>query len=127
MKKWNGAKPSGEKRGSHAYVPDAGHLVWFSFSPQAGRKQAGRWPALVLSARSYNARAGLCVICHITNQVKQYPFEVLLPPGLPVAGVVLSDHLKSADWQARAVEYVGLAPPEVLTEVRARLKPLLGM
>jgi mRNA interferase MazF len=40
--------------------------------------------------------------------------------------VVLSDHVKSADWRARGVEYAGAAPPEVLAEVRAKLKPLLG-
>jgi mRNA interferase MazF len=98
----------------------------FPFSPQAGREQAGRRPALILSPSSYNARAGLCVICPITGQVKDYPFEVALPDGLPVSGVVLSDHLKSADWRARSAEYIGLAPPEVLAEVRAKVKPLLG-
>ena len=127
MKKRTGAKNSGEKHGSHAYVPDAGHPVWFSFSPQAGREQAGRRPALVLSSSLYNARAGLCVICPITSHVKDYPFEVKLPDGLPISGVVLSDHLKSADWRARTAEYAGLAPGEVLAEVRAKLKPLLGI
>ncbi|MGC8644421.1 MAG: endoribonuclease MazF [Isosphaeraceae bacterium] len=126
MKKRTGGKPSGAKHGKHQYVPDAGHLVWFSFSPQAGREQAGRRPALVLSPRSYNAPAGLCVICPITSQVKEYPFEVPLPDGLPVAGVVLSDHLRSADWRARSAEYAGNAPAQVLSEVRAKLKPLLG-
>ena len=126
MTKRTGGKPAGEKRGSSPYVPEAGHLVWFSFSPQAGREQAGRRPALILSPSSYNARAGLCVICPITSQVKDYPFEVALPDGLPVRGVVLSDHLKSAAWRARSPEYISLAPPEVLAEVRAKLKPLLG-
>ena len=127
MKKRPGGKPSAERRGSRQYIPDAGHLAWFSFSPQAGREQAGRRPALVLSPSSYNARAGLCVVCPITSQVKDYPFEVQLPDGLPVSGVVLSDHLRSADWRARSVEYAGLAPAEVLSEVRAKLKALLGI
>jgi mRNA interferase MazF len=126
------AKRSGEerlagKRGkSKPFVPDAGDLVWLSFTPQAGREQAGRRPALVLSPRLYNAKAGLCLLCPVTTQVKGYPFEVAVPEGLAVSGVVLSDHLKSADWQARGVEYAGTAPPEVLAEVRAKLKPLLG-
>ena len=124
------ARPTGGGRraGSRGrqYVPDAGDLVWLSFSPQAGREQAGRRPAVVLSTRAYNRRAGLCLLCPVTTQVKGYPFEVALPGGLPVSGVVLSDHLKSADWRARRVEYVAAAPPEVLDEVRARLKPLLG-
>jgi mRNA interferase MazF len=107
-------------------VPDSGDLVWFSFSPQAGREQAGRRPALVLSPRGYNSKSGLCVVCPVTSQAKGYPFEVLLPTGLALAGVVLSDHVKSADWQVRDAEYADVAPPEVVEEVRAKIKPLLG-
>ena len=67
------------------------------------------------------------MICPITSHVKDYPFEVTLPDGLPISGVVLSDHLKNADLRARTAEYAGLAPGEVLAEVRAKLKPLLGI
>jgi mRNA interferase MazF len=97
-----------------------------SFSPQAGREQAGRRPALVLSPRTYNAKIGLCLVCPVTSRAKGYPFEVALPDGLPVGGVVLSDHVKSADWEARNAQYAGAAPAEVLGEVRAKLVPLLG-
>jgi mRNA interferase MazF len=100
--------------------------VWFSFSPQAGREQAGRRPALVLSPRTYNAKAGLCLVCPVTHQAKGYPFEVPLPDGLAVGGGVLSDHVKSADWQVRNAVYAGAATAEVLDEVCAKLKPLLG-
>ena len=62
----------------------------------------------------------------VTSKAKGYPFESALPEGLPVGGVVLSDHLKSADRRARKVTYAGAAPPEVLEDVRAKLKPLLG-
>jgi mRNA interferase MazF len=80
----------------------------------------------VLSPRLYNAKAGLCLLCPVTTQVKGYPVEVALPEGLAVSGAVLGDHVKCADWQARGVEYAGAAPPKVLGEVRAKLKPLLG-
>jgi mRNA interferase MazF len=82
-------------------VPDVGDLVWLSFSPQAGQEQGGRRPALVLSERLYNERVGLCLVCPVTGKAKGYPFEVDLPAGMPVQGVVLSDHVKSADWQER--------------------------
>jgi mRNA interferase MazF len=100
--------------------------VWLSFSPQAGREQAGRRPALVLSPRVYNARSGLCVACPITSQVKGYPFEVELPRGLPVQGVVISDHIKSADWQSRRCDLICQAPNDFVNQVRAKLKPLFG-
>lgn len=127
MAKRIGAKPWDVSRKGRGYVPDGGDLTWFSFSPHAGREQAGRRPALVLSPPAYNAKAGLCVVCPISTQVKKYPFEVPLPAGLAVVGVVLSDHVKSVDWQARAAEFAGAATDEVVAEVRARLKPLLGI
>ena len=65
-------------------VPDRGDFVWINFDPQAGHEQAGRRPALVLSPKSYNAASGLALACPITNRVKGYPFEVVLPPGLAI-------------------------------------------
>jgi mRNA interferase MazF len=108
-------------------VPEVGDLVWFSFSPQAGREQAGRRPALVLSPRSYNAKTNLCLVCPVTSQAKGYPFEVELPETLPVRGVVLSDHVKSADWHARNAEWIGTVTENVLAQVRAKIKPLVGI
>jgi mRNA interferase MazF len=109
------------------YVPDAGDLVWLSFSPQAGREQAGRRPALVLSPRSYNSRADLCLVSPITNQAKGYSFEVSLPDSLPVSGVVLSDHVRSSNWKVRQVKFIAKAPEGVLEDVRAKLQALLGL
>jgi mRNA interferase MazF len=126
MAKRTGGRPAGRSRGKAADAPDSGDLIWLSFSPQAGREQAGRRPGLVLSPRSYNAKVGLCLVCPVTHLVKGYPFEVLLPEGLPVQGAVLSDQVKSADWRERQSEYIGTVPPEILDEVRARLTPLLG-
>src|SRR5262245_21531784 len=124
MAKRIGARPSGGRGGS--YVPDVGDLIWLSFSPPAGREQAGRRPALVLSPRQYNKSIGLCVACPVTSRPKGYPFEVALPSGLPIQGVVLSDHIKSADWERRGNAPIAKAPPDVVEQVRARLKPLLG-
>ena len=107
------------------YVPDRGHVVWLSFDPQMGWEQAGRRPALVVSPAPYNARTGLALVCPITSQAKGYPFEVPLPPGLPVTGVVLADHLKSLDWRARRVTFVAAAPDAVVDEVVARIDPLI--
>ena len=84
-----------------AYVPERGDAVWISLDPQAGHEQAGRRPALVLSPAAYNGRVGLALLCPITNQAKGYPFEVPLPEGLPVTGVVGADQVKSLDWRAQ--------------------------
>ena len=65
------------------------------------------------------------LVCPITSRVKGYPFEVLLPEGLPIAGVVLSDHVRSVDWRARDLEVVGRAPKATLDEAVAKLGSLL--
>ena len=109
-----------------AFVPDAGDLVWLTFDPQAGREQAGRRPALVLSPRSYNQKSGLALACPITNQVKGYPFEVPLPLDCGVSGAILADHLKSLDWNVRRTTKIGRIPQPSLDEVLAKLAPLLG-
>jgi len=109
-----------------SYVPEAGDFVWLTFDPQAGREQAGRRPALVLSPRVYNAKSLLALVCPITNQAKGYPFEVAVPAGHGATGVILADHVKSVAWKARNAEKLGQCPIEVVDEVRSRLAPLVG-
>jgi mRNA interferase MazF len=109
------------------YVPDAGDLVWIDFTPQAGREQGGRRPAVVLSPSSYNERAGLAVMCPITSQSKGYPFEIPMPAGSRVRGVILSDHIKSMDWRERKAEKTGRLTPSILNEVLERISSLLQL
>jgi mRNA interferase MazF len=114
-----------KRKGS--YVPERADAIWITLDPQAGREQAGRRPALVLSPASYNGRVSLALLCPITSQVKGYPFEVSLPEGLPVVGVVLADQMKSLDWQARKASRICTVPHEVVVQVLRRLKILLAV
>ncbi len=108
-----------------AYVPQRGDVVWIDLNPQAGHEQAGRRPAVVLSPQSYNSKVGLGILCPITSQVKGYPFEVPPPTGLPVAGAILSDQVKSLDWRARNAELICALPSETISEVLQKLSTLL--
>ena len=108
------------KSGSRSYVPERGDLVWLTFDPEAGHEQAGRRPAVILSPQSYNRRAGLAIVVPVTRQVKQYPFEITLPANLPVSGVVLSDQIKSLDWQVREAKRIASLPNEVVASIIAR-------
>ena len=108
-------------------LPDRGSLVWLHFSPQAGSEQAGRRPGIVLTKAAYHQRSRLAVVCPITSREKGWPMEVKLPSGLPVGGVVLVDHVRSVDRDARGMQVVGAAPREVLDEIDARLAPLLSL
>jgi mRNA interferase MazF len=103
------------------YVPARGDIVWIMLNPQAGHEQAGRRPAVVLSPKAYNAKVGLAVMSPVTSRVKRYPFEVTLPPGLPVSGAVLADQVKSLDWRSRQAELICPLPPLVVDEILGKL------
>ncbi len=107
------------------YVPAQGDLVWLDFDAQVGHEQRGRRPAVVLSPKAYNQLIGLALVCPVTSREKGYPFEVKLPDGLPVAGVVLADHLKNQDWVARRAERIGKLDEASLTAVLQRTTTLL--
>ena len=109
-----------------SYIPQRGDLVWLTFDPQAGHEQAGRRPALVLSPGAYNAKSGLALLAPITSRAKGYPFEVALPAGLAISGVILADQVRSLDWQARRAELICAAPKEVVEEALGKVGVLLG-
>ncbi len=108
-----------------AYVPERGDVVWISFSPQMGHEQAGRRPALVLSERSYNVLLDLAVVCPITNRAKGFSFEMPIPTGLAVTGIVLCDHVKSVDWRARKAEYLCTFPEPLVEAVSLMVRKLV--
>ena len=108
------------------YVPERGDIVWITLNPQAGHKQAGRRPALVLSPKIYNIKSRLAILCPITNQVKGYPFEVHIPDNLPVKGVILADQVKSLDWKIREATLICKLPEETVSDVLQKLETLLS-
>ena len=107
------------------YVPQRGDVVWITLNLQAGHEQAGRRPAVIISPQAYNDRVGLAILCPITSQVKGYPFEVRIPDGLPIIGVILSDQVKSMDWRARNAERICSLAPAVIVEILGKLRTLL--
>ncbi len=111
---------------SGSYVPDRGDLVWLNFTPQTGHEQRGRRPALILSPKIYNEKTSLCICLPITSKVKGYPFEVALPKGLDIDGVILSDQVKNLDFVAREVVYIGKVPHDVLVHVQKNVFALVG-
>lgn len=111
---------------SKRYIPDRGDIVKLNFSPQEGHEQAGYRPAFILSPIRYNQLSSLALMCPVTNQSKGFPFEVTLIEGMKTTGVVLSDQVKSFDWQARQVKFVEKAPANLVDEVLAKIAALLS-
>jgi mRNA interferase MazF len=107
------------------YVPVRGDIIWLNFSPQAGHEQAGRRPALVLSPHAYNERSSVALLCPITSRTREHPFEVHLPSGGPVTGVVLADQVRSLDWRSRGASFASRAPRRVVGDVLAKVRILI--
>ena len=107
------------------YIPARGDVVWIDMNPQAGHELARRRPAFVLSPSAYNSKVGLALFCPITNQIKGYPFEVIIPEGFKVSGAVLSDQVKSLDWKVRKAEFLDKIPEPVTLEILKKLTTLL--
>ena len=111
---------------SRSYVPARGQAVWLTFDPQAGHEQSGRRPAVVLSPQEYNRRTGLAILCPVTSQIKEYPFEVVLPEGTVLRGAVLADQVRSLDWRARKAKLICDLEPATVDEILGKLETLLS-
>jgi len=112
---------------SAAYQPARGDFIYLDFTPHAGREQAGRRPALVVSPRNFNIATGLFFVCPISNQVTGSPFEVQVPRGAKLTGVILSDQLRSLDWLSRNASFHSSADQGTLCEVLGRLEAILTL
>ena len=109
------------------YRPEAGDLIWTDFDPRTGREQAGRRPALVVSASAFWEASRFAIVCPITSRIRGFGSSVQLPTGLPVAGEVLTSHVRSIDTLARPIAPVGEAVSrETLAEVREKIAILIG-
>ncbi len=107
--------------------PDAGELVWTDFAPRVGREQGGRRPALVISPLAFWQASRFLIVCPITSRIRPFASSVVLPAGLPIAGEVLTSHVRSIDTMARPVRPIGARVPDaVLAETRGKLVALTG-
>ena len=110
------------------YAPEAGDLIWTDFDPRVGREQSGRRPALVVSPADFCRVTEFAIVCPITSHVRPFGTSVVLPLGLPVAGEILTSHVRSIDTLARPISYAGAAvSAEILNEVRMKLAALIGL
>jgi len=94
-------------------------------SGRAGPEQSGHRPALIVSPESYNRRIELALICPVTSRMKGFPFEVHIPDGQDVSGVVLSDQITSVDWRARGVRLMDRLSVEFVETVTRKFSKLL--
>lgn len=102
--------------------PGRGDVVWLDVDPQIGHEQAGRRPALVISHRAYNLKAGLAIVCPMTSRVdKPWPFLVPVGPG----SAVIADQVRCVDWRGRRATAKGRLADDHVERVVALLCRLI--
>ena len=106
------------------FIPNRGDIVWVNLNPQKGHEQAGKRPAIVLSPKIYNQKTGLAIMCPITSQIKNYPFEVLIN-GKKIKGVVLSDQVRCLDWRARKISFIQKVKTPTLHKIQQKIELLI--
>src|SRR5438270_9529200 len=81
--------------------------------PRTGRPAAGP----VVSPATFTENTGLAIVCPITSRVGPFPTSVVLPSSLPIAGEILTSHIRSIDTQARPIRYAGVAVPVEIAQL----------
>jgi len=107
------------------YVPERGDFVRVVLDPRVGREQSGERPALVLTPRRFNELTGYAFVAPITSTTRGWPFEVPVPSGGHVQGVVQADQAKSIDYQARYVRFMEKAQNGLVAAVLDRVIEIL--
>lgn len=107
------------------YIFQRGTFVWINCDPQAGHEQKGIRPALVVSHTKFNQKTGFVMICPVSNTKRKNSFYVSIPSGYGVTGVIMTDQLRSLDYEAREIEFICECPEATIKEVLRRIKPIL--
>lgn len=94
-----------------------GDIIKVNFNPQAGHEQAGYRPALVISNIFFNQKTNLTIVCPITNTNNRFPLHIPLDDRTETTGVILCEHVKALDLNARTYRVVEQLPRDLLEKV----------
>lgn len=106
------------------YIPKKGDLVILTFDPSSGHEQKGRRPALIISNEAFNKALGLAIACPITNTDRNFPFHVKIESE-KLTGFIMTEQIKSIDFNARKVKFVEKVDNEILNQVLGITKSII--
>jgi mRNA interferase MazF len=94
-----------------------GDIIKMDFDPQSGHEQAGYRPAVVISNDFFNTKTNLTIVCPITNVNKPFPLHIPLDDRTTTTGVILCQHVRAVDLNARSYKIVEHMPNDLLDEI----------
>ena len=107
------------------YIPLRGDVVDIDFDPQAGKEIWDVRPGLVISSSDFHRKKNLAIICPITSTKRGGPFEIEIPKGLDVNGVIRTDQVKSLDWHARRAVFRCEMPNDTVIAVSQIIETII--
>lgn len=93
-----------------------GEIIKLNFNPNMGHEQAGYRPAVVLSNNFFNQKTNLAIVCPITKTNNRFPLHIPLDERTKTTGVILCEHIKSLDLNARKYETIEQLPQDLLEQ-----------
>lgn len=94
-----------------------GDIIKVNLTPQAGHEQTGNRPALVISNDFFNQKTNLVIVCPITNTRRTFPLHLPMDDRTQTTGVILCEHVKALDINARSYQVVEPLPKDLLAKV----------
>ena len=94
-----------------------GDIIKINLNPQKGHEQAGYRPAVVISNDFFNQHTNLAILCPITNTNNGFPLHVPLDGRTTTTGVILCEHIKTCDLNARGYVFIEKLPDDILSNV----------
>ena len=91
-----------------------GDIIKVNLNPQKGHEQAGYRPAVIISNNFFNAKTNLVIACPITNTNNKFPLHIPLDSRTQTTGVILCEHVKTLDLNARPYTIVEQLPKDIL-------------
>jgi mRNA interferase MazF len=111
--------------------PVRGEVWLVDLDPTRGREQAGRRPALVISADGLNrSRAGVAIVVPMTTRARDIPSHVEVTP--PDGGVRQTSYVRCEDVRSVSLQRLedgpfGTVSPAVMARVEETVRVLLGL
>jgi mRNA interferase ChpB len=105
-----------------------GEIYLVSLDPVEGREQRGKRPVLIVSPTAFNQVTNAPVVLPITNGgafAQRIRFAVPIS-GIGTTGVIRCDQPRTLDLAARGARKVDDLPPDILSEVMAKVATIFA-
>ena len=111
-------------------IPDRGGILHIRLDPSSGRELKGDHYCIVMSAKAFNKRFKLAMVCPISSGIAPNAREAgflvpLMGTGSRLHGSVHCHQQKTIDWETRKAKFFEKAPNIVLKEVIDCIIPVL--